>query len=112
LCEQALDLNQQLGNRHSEANTWDSLGYIHHQLRNHQRAGDCYGNAIEIFDHIGDRYEAAQTLVRIGDVFEDSAAVDAAREAWRAALSILEEMGHTDAAPVRIKLRRLLSHRA
>jgi tetratricopeptide (TPR) repeat protein len=103
-CEQALDLHRELRNRHGEANTWDSLGHAHHQLRDYQRAGECYRRAVELFRQIGDRYEEAQTLVRTGDVFEDAGAADAARAAWQAALGILEELDHIDAARIRAKL--------
>jgi len=104
-CGEALDLNRELGNRHSEANTWDSLGYVRHHLGDHQRAAECYRRAAELFRQVGDRYEEARTLVRTGDAYADAGAAEAAHEVWRAALAVLEELDHADAAQVRAKLR-------
>ena len=55
-----------------EAQTWDSLGLTHHHLGQHREAADCYGQALDLYrelaEHgLGDRYNEAATLVRLGD---------------------------------------------
>ena len=55
------------GDRHGEANTWDSLGFIHDRLGQHRRAIRCYRRALALYRRIGDRYDEADTLTRLGE---------------------------------------------
>jgi predicted negative regulator of RcsB-dependent stress response len=55
----------------------------------------------------GDRYNSASTFIRLGDVHHDAGDRAAARDAWRQALVILDEMHHPDAEEVRVKVRSL-----
>lgn len=50
-----------------EANTWDSLGFIHDRLGRHRRAVYCYHRGLALYVQIGDRYDEAETLTRLGD---------------------------------------------
>jgi DNA-binding SARP family transcriptional activator len=105
-CQQALSMLQDLGHRYGEAGTWDSLGYIHHLLGAPTAALGCYQRAVTLFRALGDRTYEAGSVERIGDA---SAASDPrqAREAWTAALEILDDLGHPDADRVRTKLAGL-----
>jgi DNA-binding SARP family transcriptional activator/tetratricopeptide (TPR) repeat protein len=110
-CTQALDLYRRVGDRRGEATTCDSLGFVHHHLGDHSRAVASYQEALEIFAEIGDRFNCADTLIRMGDAYHfaanSAAESQAAREAWKQALAILEELGHPSADRVRVKLLAL-----
>jgi DNA-binding SARP family transcriptional activator len=105
-CQQALSLLQELGHRYGEAGAWDSLGYIHHLLGAPAAALDCYQQAVALFHVLGDRAYEAGSIERIGDAWVASDPGQA-REAWAAALSILDDLGHPDAGRVRAKLAGL-----
>jgi tetratricopeptide (TPR) repeat protein len=104
-CEQALSLFRELGDRRSEASTWDSVGYAQHHLGEYEQALASYRNALELYRATGgDRYYEADTLNHAGDTHLAAGAADAAAQAWREALALLEEMGHPEAAAIRAKL--------
>jgi Tetratricopeptide repeat len=67
-----LDWRRQLNDRPGEAHTWDSLGYIAGKLGTLGQAADCHRRALEIFRELGDRYEEAQMLTRLGDIHHTS----------------------------------------
>jgi tetratricopeptide (TPR) repeat protein len=106
-CRQALTLHYQLGNRQGEAHSWDSLGYAEHHLGRYHRAVTCFTHSLDLFRQLGDRYYEAEALYHLGDTRAASGEPDAARENWRAALSILDDLNHPDAADVRAKLHQL-----
>ena len=54
---------------------------------------------------LGARYEAADSLVSLGDTYAAAAVLDSARDAWQQALDVLTELGHPDAESVRERLR-------
>ena len=56
---------------------------------------------------IGDRHNCADTLIRMGDTYDSAAEPRAAREAWKQALAILEDLGHPSAEHIRVKLLAL-----
>jgi predicted negative regulator of RcsB-dependent stress response len=63
-----------------------------------------YEGALRLFRQGADRYSEARVLGHIGDAHMAAGDRDAARAAWRDALAILHELGHPDAAAVRVKL--------
>ena len=97
-------LLQELGLREGEAATWNSLGYAHHELADHQQAAICYQRSLGLYRELGDRYFEAGALDRLGDVHLSAGDSGAARRAWAQALRILEEIDHADASSVRAKL--------
>ncbi|HEV7965021.1 MAG TPA: BTAD domain-containing putative transcriptional regulator [Actinoplanes sp.] len=103
-CRLALVMHQGIGGMDSEAGVWDSLGYIHHGLREYDEAIDCYRKALEFYRAVEDRYWIADTLVHLGDTYEACGRAAAASSAWREALGILDELGHSHAADVRRRL--------
>jgi hypothetical protein len=77
---------------------------VHHQLRHHAEAVTSYHTALELWRAVGDRYNEAGTLTRLGDTYADSGDAEAAHGAWTRALDIFVELGHADADRVRAKL--------
>jgi DNA-binding SARP family transcriptional activator/tetratricopeptide (TPR) repeat protein len=104
-CEQALALSAEAGSQYGQANTWDSLGYAHHHLGEHRRAAACYTEALALFRAIGDRHAEGIVLAHLGDTHDASGDATAARDAWRAAQAILDDLAHPEAAALRAKLR-------
>jgi DNA-binding SARP family transcriptional activator/Flp pilus assembly protein TadD len=109
-CEQALATSKEIGYRTNEAYTWDSLGYAYHRLGQHRPAIDCYQHSIDLYQQLGNRRLEAEALTNLGGVRLDAGDPAGARAAWRAALTILEDLDHADADQVRARLG-LPSHR-
>ncbi|MFL6124434.1 AfsR/SARP family transcriptional regulator [Actinophytocola sp.] len=97
--ERALELAQAAGVEWTEASVWDTLGYIHHQLRHdHPRARACYQQALRIIHDVGDLYREAETLDHIADVCTAAGDTEAALTARHQARRIRREFDQTDAA--------------
>jgi tetratricopeptide (TPR) repeat protein len=105
--KQALALLQDLGDRHGEAATWDSLGFAQHQLGEHQQALASYRNALQIHRELREDYDESLVLDHLGDTYRACGRPDAARTAWRDALSILDLLDHPDAKRITVKLAEL-----
>ncbi|MFI5898378.1 AfsR/SARP family transcriptional regulator [Actinoplanes sp. NPDC051513] len=103
-CQRALVLQHDLGDRRGQAHTLDSLGLIHRHLGHHAEAVACYEQAPNTFRARGEPYHEAGTLARLGDAHHAAGHPGLARDAWHHALQILEELGHPDADPIRIRL--------
>jgi DNA-binding SARP family transcriptional activator/tetratricopeptide (TPR) repeat protein len=103
-CERALTLQRALGNRTGEAAALDSLGYAHLRLSRYAAAAARYQEAAAVYRAAGDRYEEATSLTGLGDSHLAAGALADAHAAWTAALTILTDLAHPDAAPVRAKL--------
>jgi tetratricopeptide (TPR) repeat protein len=103
-CQEALVLQQKIGDSDGEAATWDSLGYAHYSLKQFSEAVACYRRAVEQRRELGDRYYESASLHRLGDTYLAAGDSAAAVQVWRAALTILDAIGHADAADVRAKL--------
>ncbi|WP_238412483.1 AfsR/SARP family transcriptional regulator [Saccharothrix deserti] len=106
-CGRALVLVREANDVLAEAATLDSLGYIHHLLRDLDEAVRCYRAALPLYRESGDRYEEAATLQRLGDTHVLAGDHDAAREVWHEALAILDDLGHGTAEAVRAKVAGL-----
>jgi DNA-binding SARP family transcriptional activator/tetratricopeptide (TPR) repeat protein len=104
-CEQALAELREFGDQEAEACTWHSLGFIYRGLRDYQRAIACYVRSLELTRDLADLFNEADTLCSLGDVYHEAGDVAAARQSWRYALLIFDEIGHPDAEQVRDKLR-------
>lgn len=108
-CRRALALHEELGNLTGAAKTWDSLGYVHHQLGDADDAGACYRKALDLYEQSDDRWGKAETLTRLGDVLHDNGDVEAARRSWLRALSQLNEDNRAEIAELRRRLARVAS---
>jgi tetratricopeptide (TPR) repeat protein len=104
-CHQALGMYGPGESRAGEPETWDSLGYAYHRLGDHRLAISCYQQAMTLWRAVGDRYDQAMTLIRLGEVHDSAGEVADAEEAWTQALALLHELKHPQAADVQIRLR-------
>jgi tetratricopeptide (TPR) repeat protein len=106
-CEQALTLLRQLGDCHGEANTWDSLGYIHLHLGHSANATECFSRALALFRGLHDRYNEAQTLANLADADRAVGDIAAARAHLQDALGVLVALDHADVAAISARLQAL-----
>jgi len=104
-CQQAITILQETGSRGGVSAAWDSLGYAHHHLGEYERAIECYRNALAFDEGLADLHTMFIVLDHLGDAYHAVGDESAARREWRAALDILEELDHADAARLRAKLR-------
>ncbi|MCX4238910.1 AfsR/SARP family transcriptional regulator [Streptomyces ortus] len=103
-CERALELARTAGDVDGQAHISDSLGYIAHQLGRYQQAVDHYLQAARLFHATGERHSEAACLVCLGDSHHSAGQTGAAREAWRRALALTDELGLADDDPLRTGL--------
>jgi tetratricopeptide (TPR) repeat protein len=81
---------------------WDSLGYAEHHLGNLGEAAACYQRALSLHREAGDRFTEAKALTHLGETRQAAGNLAQAREAWRHALAIFEDLrNHDDADKVR-----------
>jgi tetratricopeptide (TPR) repeat protein len=107
---EAIALQRELGekeDRYVTAETLKALGETHQHLGNYPQAIDYHRQALELNQRLGDHYTEAETLVRLGDAYDAAAETDAAQDAWRRAVAILQDLHHPDAALIRAKLSNL-----
>lgn len=105
--ERAIKLTQRLDNRFIEANAWHTLGYIQHLTGAHGPAIACYRNALELMSKLGNRQNTSEVLDRLGDAFQATGDIVAARESWEQAVAILDGQHHPGAQVIQAKLARL-----
>jgi tetratricopeptide (TPR) repeat protein len=105
-CEQAVALMRELGDRHGEAGAWDSVAFARHHLGAYQPAVEGYEQALAGFRELGDRLSEALVLLHLGDTQEATGDVGSARDTWRWALRIFEDLDQPDAAEARMRLSR------
>ncbi|GAA1530733.1 AfsR/SARP family transcriptional regulator [Kribbella lupini] len=104
LCLESLRLWGEVGDRHGEANTWDSVGHAHHMLGHHTKAARAYRHAIATFAELGDQVNQATTLINLGDSLISADDPAGARDAWTQALELLAGLDDAAAAKVRDRL--------
>ncbi|WP_051174153.1 ATP-binding protein [Amycolatopsis orientalis] len=90
--------------RDGEATALEAIGTALSGLGRHGAAISAYVQAIAIFDELGDDYDAAKTLVNLGDAHDATGDDTGARAAWGRALLIFERLDHSDADSVRARL--------
>ncbi|MFC0554156.1 BTAD domain-containing putative transcriptional regulator [Planotetraspora thailandica] len=95
------------GNRYGVGGALDSLGYALHHLGDHRRAVASYDDALRLYREVGDRYQEAGTLGRLGDTYVAIGDQPMATTVWRQALAILDGVDPPAADEVRDKLRDL-----
>jgi DNA-binding SARP family transcriptional activator/tetratricopeptide (TPR) repeat protein len=106
-CEKALELHRKSGNRLGEALALDTLGYCCHQAGRYSQAVAYYRQALPAYADAGDRYLRAQTLIHLGETHQANGHHEATRDLWQQALTILDDLHHPEAAPIRTKLHDL-----
>jgi DNA-binding SARP family transcriptional activator/tetratricopeptide (TPR) repeat protein len=103
-CEQALALQRDLGDHYGEAETSGSLAVAFYQLGDLRRAAQYYAAAANLYRESGSRGGEAVSFAGLGDVHHAAGRLDLARDAWRLALPVLEQLAHPLAGDVRQKL--------
>ena len=103
-CQGALTLHRELGDRRSEARTLDHLGYALHHLGLRHRAVTCYQRSVTMSHEHGDSFYEASALDHLGDTHHAAGELAAARASWQQAFTILDQIGHARAIPIRQKL--------
>lgn len=69
-------------------------------------AAACYQRALSLHREAGDRFTEAEALAHLGETRQAAGEVTQAREAWRQALAIFDDLRNRDAAD---KVRALLA---
>ncbi|MFB7209760.1 BTAD domain-containing putative transcriptional regulator [Streptomyces sp. NPDC056255] len=100
-CREALRLHRDGGTLLGAAYVWETLGFIHDAMGQYAEAVDSYRQCRDGFHRFGNRYGEADALRNLGESLHKAGNPEAAREAWRDALVILDELDHPDADPVR-----------
>ncbi|MEU3255806.1 BTAD domain-containing putative transcriptional regulator [Streptomyces sp. NPDC006997] len=106
-CERGIALYHGIGEAYGEASTRDTLGYALHHLGRDREAIGCFEASAALFREIGDHYLEADVLRHLGASCRAVGDLDAARTAWRRALTLLAEAGHPEADDMRASLREL-----
>jgi DNA-binding SARP family transcriptional activator/tetratricopeptide (TPR) repeat protein len=104
-CGRALERSREIGNQYAEAATLDSLGYSHHHLGQYAEAIACQQQSLSLLTQLGDQHNRAEVLIHLGDTYLSAADPTAAGDAFRQALSILDDLQHPGADQVRAKMR-------
>jgi len=104
LCNQALEVHGQTGNRECAIGCWIILGDIERDSGHTTRALRCYGTATRLSREVGHSLWVANALTSLGDLQDSLGHRPAAERSWREALAILTDLDHPDAEGM---LRRL-----
>lgn len=97
-CDSALSLHQHHHSLAGESATLDSLGYIDHHTGHHHHAIDQYQRALAIRRDLGDTYQSANTLDRLGYPHAALGQYDQARIVWQEALDLYRQQGRGEKA--------------
>ncbi|MFJ9729650.1 tetratricopeptide repeat protein [Streptomyces sp. NPDC101209] len=103
-CLEALEILVDLDDRYYQAHVLATLGVIQHRLGAYDEAVARFQDAVELWRAFENRFEEASALHRLGDAHHAGGHAPAARRAWSAALALLNDLAHADAAAVRAKL--------
>jgi len=104
-CEQALGMYQGHGDPLNQAATWDSVGYVLFHLGRLDEAIGSLRTALRTIEGFRPGYYQTTMLVHLGDAYHAIGEPGLADQAWQDALTILEDLNHSDADQVRARLR-------
>jgi tetratricopeptide (TPR) repeat protein len=105
LIEQGMRLYRQIGDTNGVGYSWSALGKLRQSLGEHEAAVDCFTSAFEQLANAGDRADTAECLLWRGDSRLALDEVESAREDWRRALTIMEDLQLPLADTVRARLQ-------
>ncbi|GIM77031.1 SARP family transcriptional regulator [Winogradskya consettensis] len=104
-CVRGVELFAAQDDKFGETYARDSLAYALQHSGRHAAAIAEHRRVHEMSVELGDRYQQGTTLHRLGDTYAAAGQTDAARDSWRQALTILDEVDLKDASVVREKLK-------
>jgi tetratricopeptide (TPR) repeat protein/DNA-binding XRE family transcriptional regulator len=91
--------------RYMKAAALDSIGYAHHHLGHDGDAIVSYREALRVWQSVEEVRLQATTFDHLGDACLAAADPTAARDAWKQALAILDDLRDPCAAQIRAKMR-------
>ena len=91
--ERALQLYQQIGSVHGEANSIGGLGDIAYEQSDHNTARTHYERALQLYQQVGSVQGEANSISSLGDVAYDQADYNTARTHYERALQLYQEVG-------------------
>ncbi len=103
-CIDALEHCTAAGYRSGTAAALDSLGYLEQKAGRHAVAEDYHERSLGLFREIGDRWQEADVLIRLGDNRQANGRTEEAAHVWRQARDILRDLGHPDAEKAAARL--------
>jgi DNA-binding SARP family transcriptional activator/tetratricopeptide (TPR) repeat protein len=106
-CQRALTLFEESGQRVGQSNAWESIGIIRRRNGDHAGAVDAFRRAIDLARAVANLDGEAAAVRSLAEACESGGDVDAARQAWRQALALYDQMESPSADEVRARLRRL-----
>ena len=93
-CTAAMRLLEHTTHHYGQADTWDSLGFIHARAGNLRLAAHAYERAVELFRSIGARFGEADSSLELGLILTKAADPARARHFLETALRIFGELRH------------------
>ncbi len=102
-CQHALERSRQVGDPTCESEAWLILGFVHGLRGEFRVAINSYQQALQVLPDVGPQSALmpADILTELGDAYEAAGDRQAARQAWRDALQILDDLRHPGAAHIR-----------
>ena len=93
--QHALELSREIGDLESQSFAWGSLSFVHRLRGEFRTAIHCCEQSLSVLPDVGPRtvLQRAETLTDLGDTYEAVGDLGAARQAWRHALQIFEDLG-------------------
>jgi CHAT domain-containing protein/tetratricopeptide (TPR) repeat protein len=91
--EEALQVARSVGNRLSEAETLNNIGYSYDSLGEKKKALDYYDQALSLRQKLGDRTGEAETLNNIGYTYDSLGEKKRALDYYNQALPIFQNIG-------------------
>jgi tetratricopeptide (TPR) repeat protein len=101
---QALDLHRETGNQWVEGTTLTHLGEAYTQAGQNTQALESFHQALIIHRKSGHRWAEGSTLLALGDLHHAMAEPESARNCWREALPIFQELNDPAVADIRARL--------
>jgi hypothetical protein len=94
--QRARDIYRELGDRHKEADAWNSLGGALHSVRRFEEAITAYQRAHDLFRELGDRLVEARACNNLGVALREVRRFEEAITAHQRALVLYGELGERD----------------
>jgi DNA-binding SARP family transcriptional activator len=105
-CQQALDLFSEDDNIANIRGIWRTLAKLNNQLGDFREAAAFFQQAADAGRQLGDRYNQADNLDKLGDAEQSAGRPPEARQAWKQALDILDDLSASNGRKGQNQARR------